>query len=290
MLTAWHWMRVLKGSKRRLTRAAKGTIRCWCLRPNHGDMLQSQGLPLKQFPWDESIRVPFLVRYPRLLGRKKRQLATPIDAPDIMPTLLGLAGLTIPDSVQGQDYSGLLTGKKREAADPFALLNLPASFSVIRRHGCSEYRGVRTTRYTYVRSIHGPWLLYDNQADPFQKRNLAGVKESADLQGRLDRMLESRLRQLNDDFLPGSSYIERARSQPLSGSEFTGWTSVESLGRLAVQLALARQVSRHEAVFRDRTESRSDVGDHPECAGRFPGGSTGKDNLIWPRPARCDAG
>ncbi len=77
---------------------------------DHGDMLQSQGLHHKQQPWDESLRVPFLVRYPRLLGRKRRESVTPIDAPDIMPTLLGLAGLPVPESVQGANFAALISG------------------------------------------------------------------------------------------------------------------------------------------------------------------------------------
>jgi arylsulfatase A-like enzyme len=180
---------------------------------DHGDMLQCQGLPRKQFPWDESIRVPFLVSYPRLLHRRKRRLITPIDAPDIMPTLLGLAGIRVPESVQGTDYSDLLKGSGKEEAEPYALLNLPVSFSVIRRHGFAEYRGVRTPRYTFVRSIHGPWLLYDNKTDPYQKQNLVGTERYRDLQAKLERMLDKKLKAAGDEFLPGSRYVERANAQ-----------------------------------------------------------------------------
>jgi arylsulfatase A-like enzyme len=179
---------------------------------DHGDMLQSQGLPLKQFPWDESIRVPFLVRHPRIFGRRKRELITPIDAPDIMPTLLGLANLKVPESVDGTDYTPMMKGGKREEAEPAALLNLPASFSVIRRHGIREYRGVRTPQYTFVRSIHGPWLLYDNAADPYQKQNLVGRAQYRTLQARLERMLDAKLKGVRDDFLPGDRYVERAKA------------------------------------------------------------------------------
>jgi arylsulfatase A-like enzyme len=177
---------------------------------DHGDMLQSQGLYNKQQPWDESIRVPFLIRYPRLLGRKRRESVTPIDAPDIMPTLLGLAGLKAPDSVQGTDYTPLIRGQKQDAQEPAALLNLPASFATVRRQGIAEYRGVRTPRYTYVRSIHGPWLLYDNQSDPYQKTNLVGKQQ--ELQSRLERKLDGLLKKAGDEFLPGASYIERAQA------------------------------------------------------------------------------
>lgn len=179
---------------------------------DHGDMLQCQGLPRKQFPWEESIRVPFLVRYPRVFGRRKRELITPIDAPDIMPTLLGLARLKVPESVQGANYAPLMRGEAREEADPSALLNLPVSFSLIRRHGVAEYRGVRTTRYTYVRSIHGPWLLYDNKSDPYQKQNLIGNDRHRDLQSNLERLLDKKLKAAGDEFLPGARYVERANA------------------------------------------------------------------------------
>lgn len=177
---------------------------------DHGDMLQSQGMHHKQQPWDESIRVPFLIRYPRLLGRKRRESITPIDVPDIMPTLLGLAGLPQAAGPQGADHSALIRGQRKDEKEPAALLNLPASFSVVRRQGFAEYRGVRTPRYTYVRSIHGPWLLYDNQRDPYQKRNLVG-KENA-LQSRLERKLDGLLKKAGDEFLPGARYVERARA------------------------------------------------------------------------------
>jgi arylsulfatase A-like enzyme len=127
-----------------------------------------------------------------------------------MPTLLGLAGLPVPESVQGKDFSSLIGGRVKDAPEPAALLNLPASFSVVRRQGFAEYRGVRTPRYTYVRSIHGPWLLYDNQADPYQMRNL--VNTQPELRGRLDRKLDELLKKAGDEFLPGARYVERAQA------------------------------------------------------------------------------
>ena len=175
---------------------------------DHGDMLQSQGLHHKQQPWDESLRVPFLIHYPRLLGRIGRVSQTPIDAPDIMPTLCGLAGLAVPESVQGRNYAPLVAGREKDSPGAAALLNLPVSFSVVRRQGFAEYRGLRTPRYTYVRSIHGPWLLYDNHADPYQMRNL--VDSHPALRSRLDHRLDQLLKQAGDEFLPGARYVERA--------------------------------------------------------------------------------
>ena len=74
---------------------------------DHGDMMLSQGLTTKLYPWDESIRIPFLVRYPRKWGARSRRFDTPISLVDLMPTLLSLTGQAIPDGVQGKDRSAL---------------------------------------------------------------------------------------------------------------------------------------------------------------------------------------
>lgn len=170
---------------------------------DHGDMILSQGLTTKLYPWDESIRVPFLLRYPRKLGNKPRHVATPLNSPDIFPTLLGLAGLPIPASVEGTDMLGNPSNRP-------ALISLPVPITEARRYGFAEYRGVRTTRHTYVRSIHGPWLLYDNQTDPYQMRNLINQPESRALQAQLDGDLDHELRRRKDDFLPAQTYVRRA--------------------------------------------------------------------------------
>ena len=72
-------------------------------------MLGSQGMDKKQKPYEESIRVPFLLRYPGM-DAVGRPLDAPIDLPDIMPTLLGLCGLPVPSTVEGIDFSGYLQG------------------------------------------------------------------------------------------------------------------------------------------------------------------------------------
>jgi hypothetical protein len=64
-----------------------------------------------------------------------------------------------------------------------------------------------------VRSIHGAWLLYDNETDPFQKQNLVGKDKYRDLQRRLERMLDKKLKSAGDEFLPGARYVERANAQ-----------------------------------------------------------------------------
>jgi len=177
---------------------------------DHGDMLGSQGHQKKQRPWEESIRVPFLLRYPALLGRVPRELDGLIDAPDIMPTLLGLCGLPVPDTVEGLDFSGYIQGGE-DPTDGAVVITCPHPFGqwTRKRFGGFEYRGLRTGRYTYVRSLEGPWLLYDNEEDPYQLTNLVGRPEYARLQKDLDDWLQRKLDAMGDEFLRGMEYIER---------------------------------------------------------------------------------
>ncbi|MHC4664519.1 MAG: sulfatase family protein [Planctomycetota bacterium] len=177
---------------------------------DHGDMLYSQGERKKQRPWDESIRVPFLVCYPAVLGKAGRTIDMPINTPDIMPTLLALSGVDIPDTVEGADFSAVLRGTE-QPKDNAALITCPSPFGQWKRkkHGGREYRGVRTRRYTYVRDLNGPWLLYDNQRDPYQLNNLCNKGQYCELQKKLEGILSQKLKQTNDEFLPGSEYIRK---------------------------------------------------------------------------------
>jgi len=151
---------------------------------------------------------PFLVRYPAGLGSKPRTIDMPINTPDIMPTLLGLSGIGVPKGVEGQDFSDVLAGRSKPANDA-ALITCPSPFGEWHRGQGREYRGVRTRRYTYVRDLKGPWLLYDNRADPFQLNNLVGKDEAAELQRRLDSLLAEKLKRTGDAFLPGTEYIAK---------------------------------------------------------------------------------
>ena len=176
---------------------------------DHGDMMLSQGLSTKLYPWDESVRIPFLLRYPRQFGSAGRRVKAALNLPDVMPTLLSLAALKVPDAVQGRDLSRVAKGKKADDPESTAFLNLPVPITEARRYGFAEYRGLRSARYTYVRSIQGPWLLYDNRHDPYQMRNLCNQPAAAAVQGLLDRQLSARLRELKDDFLPAKEYLQR---------------------------------------------------------------------------------
>jgi len=175
---------------------------------DHGDMLGSQGQQRKQRPWDESIKVPFLLRYPQLLGTSAKTIDMPINTPDIMPTLLGLCGIRIPGSVEGSDFSGVIKNGERHHNEA-ALIACFSPFAEYKLNRGREFRGIRTRRHTYVRDLQGPWLLYDNKADPYQTSNLVNEDDYAAVQKQLDSILTRKLKQTNDAFLPGQAYIRK---------------------------------------------------------------------------------
>jgi len=175
---------------------------------DHGDMLGSQGVDAKQKPWDESILVPFLLRYPSGLGRMGKNISIPINSPDIMPTLLKLCGLEVPGTVDGISYADYLLGKE-ELHVKSALLQCLHPFGQWHKYlGGKEYRGIRTEKYTYVKDLNGPWLLYDNQEDPYQLKNLLEENFESEILNELEEELNHKLMEVGDSFLSGKEYLK----------------------------------------------------------------------------------
>lgn len=153
---------------------------------DHGEMMGSHNLMGKGVFYEESFLIPFLLRYPARLEPRTEGLH--FNTPDIMPTLLGLMGLSseIPASVQGCDYSAqILTGEGPRPASTFFIGGM---------HGTGGgSRAVRTDRYTFVVS-RGPSpgiRLYDREEDPWQLTDCAAEKPEVcrDLTAELNRWL-----------------------------------------------------------------------------------------------------
>ncbi len=175
---------------------------------DHGEMLGSHGVPTttKQVPWDEAAHVPFLLRFPAAHGDSGRIARTPLTTPDIMPTMLKLAGLKIPKSVEGKDLSEVVR-KSREISNHAALYMGVAPFA--RKEVNMPYRAIRTDRYTYVRSLDGPWLAFDDETDPYQMNNLVGQPQAIKICRKLEKQLQYALEAIRDDFRPAAYYAQK---------------------------------------------------------------------------------
>ena len=167
---------------------------------DHGDLMGSHRMISKQLPFEESIRVPFLIRYPRLLpaGQSTDALLGTID---LMPTLLELAGLACPE-VDGQSLAGTLREGGDGPHDALPIMKMMSGGNPWIANGVTSWRGVRTKQHTYAKLLdRGPWVLYDNQADPHQLDNLIGQPEHAATQARLEQLTAAWMTRQKD---PGS--------------------------------------------------------------------------------------
>ena len=176
---------------------------------DHGDMLWSHDQQRKQRPWEESARVPMMFRLPGSLGLKPQRLAATINTEDVMPTLLSLCGQTIPKTVEGWDFTGAMRGGVDPSGGATVVRCISPFGEFLRNRGGREYRALRTAQHTYVRDLTGPWLLYDNEADPYQLKNLAGQPEYAKRQSDLEARLKMKLAEQRDEFRPGPEYVKK---------------------------------------------------------------------------------
>jgi arylsulfatase A-like enzyme len=176
---------------------------------DHGDMLFSQDRGWKGKPWNESVIVPFIARCPGVVppGRTSGKL---ISLVDMMPTLLSFAGVDIPSSIQGRDMSGVLKGDDSQSQDS-VFIDYPVSPD---KFSFGEWRGVITEKYTYARFREKPWVLYDDENDPYQLENLI---DNGDLVDELDKELTKWLEKLDDPFETSYDVAEKYYRGSING-------------------------------------------------------------------------
>ena len=146
----------------------------------------------RRLAYEESIRMPLLVRYPRLIKARtvRDELALNLD---VAPTLLELAGLTPPVTVQGRSLVPLLKDSGSEWRRSFLIEYY--SDKVFPRMRNMGYKAVRTERWKYIHylELDGMDELYDLKADPFEMRNIINRRDAAktldDMKRELERLL-----------------------------------------------------------------------------------------------------
>jgi arylsulfatase A-like enzyme len=173
---------------------------------DNGFFLGDHGWYDKRFMYEPSLRVPLLVRYPRL-GVAGKVVDHMVQNIDLAPTMLDFAGVAIPETMQGRslrpllegaapadwrrsvyyayfENSWTLRGKGKEAmSDP--------SFQYFTPHRVSPHRGVRTDRYKLIEyySEDGYWELFDLKEDPNELKNLYGNPASQQITAELKQEL-----------------------------------------------------------------------------------------------------
>jgi arylsulfatase A-like enzyme len=182
---------------------------------DNGFFLGEHGWYDKRFMYEPSLRIPLLVRYPRL-GVRGHVDPHFIANIDFAPTMLDLAGVPVPDAMQGRslrpllerrappdwrtsvyytyfENSWTLAGKGREAlSDP--------TFQYFTPHRVSPHRGVRTGRYKLIEyySEDNYWELFDLEKDPHEVRNVYGEAAYAKVTGEMKAELQKLRRQYRD--------------------------------------------------------------------------------------------
>jgi N-acetylglucosamine-6-sulfatase len=140
----------------------------------------------KRYAYEESIRVPFIVRCPARIpdpGRRAPQMVLNVD---LVPTVLDLCGLPASGPLEGRSFAPIL-------ASPDAPGRTAWLYEYFRDY---PYRvpphvAVRTDRYKYIEFPHQPPELFDLAQDPREHHNLAAAPESQALLGEMRTMLKS---------------------------------------------------------------------------------------------------
>ncbi|MGF1760948.1 sulfatase-like hydrolase/transferase [Photobacterium sagamiensis] len=158
---------------------------------DNGYMWGEHRLIDKRWAYEESMRIPFIVRYPDGIknpGTNKKGMMVNID---LAPTLLDMAGIDIPDHMQGKSLKPILDGEVESVRNEWVykyFKDFP--------YPAPEQTALRTERYkliTFETSKEDE--LYDLIADPEERHNLIDKSElndiKADLYARLDNQVES---------------------------------------------------------------------------------------------------
>jgi arylsulfatase A-like enzyme len=157
---------------------------------DHGYFLGEWHFMDKRLMHEPSIRIPLLVRYPKMVkaGALNDKMVLNLDIP---PTMLELAGVKVPDSMQGQSFVPFLKGEQPNSWRKdwyYAFYEYPGPNMV------PKNRGIRTERYKLIEYWEyepKQYELYDLQEDPKELHNLYGDPKYKDLAERLQqRMME----------------------------------------------------------------------------------------------------
>lgn len=161
---------------------------------DNGFYLGEHNLGDKRSAYEESLRIPLLVRWPKL-GEKGRgklvdQMALNID---LAPTFLDLAGVQVPNSMHGRSWRALLEGNPAAANWRTALFY---EYFFERNYAIPTVLAVRTETAKLIKYPgHDEWTeLFDLAADPYETKNLASEPAARELLARMQAEFDRQAR------------------------------------------------------------------------------------------------
>ncbi len=173
---------------------AKNTIVIYT--SDQGFYLGEHGWFDKRFMYEESLRMPLLVRYPKEIkaGSVNDDIVLNLD---FAPTLLDFAGVSKPADMQGRSFRPALQGSTPNdwrTSIYYHYYEYPAVHMVKRHYG------VRTKRYKLIHFYYDidAWELYDLQKDPNELNNIYDVPAYADIVKQLKAELKRLRKQFGD--------------------------------------------------------------------------------------------
>ena len=141
---------------------------------DHGEMLGSHRLWQKFCHYEESVRVPMLMRFPEWMGIPSQRVAAPYQHVDFLPTVLDLLGVAAPEGLDGISWApSLRQGRVVEAA----LAERPLHLQFDGNGALGNFgRAIVQGRHKLIVDLFKDECfleLYDLEADPQEQANLA---------------------------------------------------------------------------------------------------------------------
>ena len=149
----------------------------------------------RRLAYEESIRVPLLIRYPPKVRSGSRPTAQALTI-DIAPTILDLAAAKPLAGIDGRSLVPLFGAKEVPAGWRRSFLIEYTTDIVFPRMLNMGYDAVRNERYKFIRyrELTGMNELYDLQRDPFELTNLIDAQSSIDVRRRMEAELDALLK------------------------------------------------------------------------------------------------
>lgn len=171
---------------------------------DHGECFGAHGRRAKNIFYEEAVRVPFTLRMPGELPAGQVN-ETCFNTVNIMPTLLDLLGLPVPESCEAPSLAQYLR-HDLPCDDGSLMMCCGPTAAWADGH---EWRAYRNKQYTYATyRVDGSELLFDNLADPLQMNDLADSPAHQALEASLRSSMLDRMAGINDSFEANSYYRE----------------------------------------------------------------------------------